>query len=142
MKTKIKTTLIITITLVITLAIGIIIGAMLNRALVQNRIRRAYAMVNPDRFITTFERTIQPTPDQRKQVREIIQEHAMSISEIREDFHKKMISSFESMRKQLDAVLTPAQKKRLEETIRRPWLRRDRMRKPRFPFKKPKEIPL
>jgi Spy/CpxP family protein refolding chaperone len=135
MNIKAKTALII----ISTLIIGIIFGALLSRAYLHHRIRRAFSMVNPNRSMTFFEQTINPTPEQREQIRKIIQKHTKTVSELQKTLREGMESSFESLRKELDSVLTPEQKERLEKMMRnrRPWLRRDRRlwppRDPRFP---------
>jgi hypothetical protein len=141
MNMKVKTSLII----IATLIFGMICGALLSRAYLHHRIRRAVVMVNPNRFMPFLERVIDPTPEQREQIRTIIQDHAGEVLDIRRDFEKNMTSSFESLRKELDSVLTPGQKKRLERSIRerRPWMRRDRPRLPRrkVPFDPPPNFP-
>ncbi len=122
MNIKVKTALII----VATLLIGIIFGALLSRAYLHHRIRRAFVMVNPNRFAPFFEQAISPTPEQSEQIRKIFQKHAQKVFELRKNFEAGMSLSFESLREELDSVLTPEQKKRLEKMMRerRPWPRR------------------
>jgi Spy/CpxP family protein refolding chaperone len=129
MNIKVKTTLIIMSTLII----GIIIGALLSRAYLHHRIRRAFTMVNPNRFMIFFEQNISPTPEQSEQIRKIIQKHAKTVSELQKNLRDGMDSSIESLQKELDSVLTPEQKRRLERMMRgrRLWPRRDRRLWPR-----------
>jgi len=126
MNIKAKTALII----ILTLIIGIIFGALLSRAYLHHRIRRAFTMLNPNMFMTFLEHTINPTPEQREQIRKIVREHAKTVAELQQNLREGMESSFESLRKELDSVLTPEQKERLEKMMRdrRPWPppRRDR----------------
>jgi hypothetical protein len=131
MNIKVKTTLII----IITLIIGIVLGAMLNRTFMHLRIRRAFDAVNPIRFTRILEQAIDPTPGQKKQIREILKKHAKIVEELRKNFEEGMQSSFETLKKEMDSVLTPEQKERLEEMMRerRPWMRRER---PPFPRRK------
>ncbi len=135
MNIKVKTTLIILATLII----GIIFGALLSRAYLHHRIRQAFIMVNPNRFMPFFEETISPTPEQSERINKIFEKHAQQVFELRKNFEKGMASSFESLRKELDSVLTPEQKKRLEKMMRqrRPWPMRGRgpwtRRDPPFP---------
>jgi uncharacterized membrane protein YfcA len=75
MNIKLKTTLII----IATLIIGIIFGALLSRAYLHHRIRRAFTMVNPNRFMIFFEQNISPTPEQSEQIRKIIQNHTKNL---------------------------------------------------------------
>lgn len=135
MNMKVKTTLII----IITLILGIILGAMLNRAFVHLRIQRAFDAVNPNRFAMILEEVIDPTPKQKKQIREILKKHANTVSELRKNLDEGIASSFMTLQKELDSVLTPEQKERLEKTVRRrrPWMRRNR----RFPWPPPKFPP-
>lgn len=124
MNIKAKTALII----VITLALGIVIGAMLNRALLQRRINRAFSWRSPDFMITNLENIIQPDQKQRERIKEILNKHAERMMELRENSRKDMQEAFESLQKELDLVLTPEQKNRLMRRLPDP-LRRFR----RFP---------
>ncbi len=137
MNMKVKTTIVI----IITLIFGIVLGAMLNRVLMFQRIRRAFDAVNPSRFTMILERAIGPTAEQKKQIREILQKHAKDISDLRKNLRDGMQSSIQSLQNELDSVLTPKQKKRLEKMMkeRRPWMRREgkpRHRRDR-PFRRP-----
>lgn len=129
MNMKVKTTIVI----IITLIFGIVLGAMLNRTFTIQRIRRAFDAVNPIRFATILEQAIDPTEEQKKQIREILEKHAKIAFELRKDLEKGMESSFKTMQKELDSVLTPEQKERLEKMMkeRRPWMGRDRKPWPR-----------
>ena len=137
MNIKVKTALII----VATLIIGIVFGALLSRAYLHHRIKKAFVMVNPNRFAPFFEQAISPTPEQSEQIDEIFKEHAQQVFELRKNFEKGMASSFDSLRKELDSVLTPEQKKRLEKMMRhrRPWPMRSPGRRTRrdAPFPDP-----
>jgi len=141
MDIKIKTALII----IATLIIGIIFGALLSRAYLHHRIRKAFVMVDPNRSVPFLEQTINPTPEQSEEIKKIIQKHTKQVMELRKNFDDGMTSSFESLRKELDSVLTPEQKRHLEKMMRErkpwpkrglgPWPRRDR------PFPGPKKKP-
>jgi Spy/CpxP family protein refolding chaperone len=141
MDIKVKTALII----IATLIIGIVFGALLSRAYLHQRIRRAFVMVDPNRSVPFLEQTINPTPEQSEQIRKIIQKHTKQVMELRRNFDEGMASSFESLRKELDSVLTPEQKKRLEKMMRgrRPWPRRGPGPWPRRdrPFPQPQRKP-
>jgi hypothetical protein len=115
MNIKLKTTIVI----IFTLAIGIIIGAMLNRTLTQNRIKNILSRRDPGRFAALYEKIIEPTPEQSKLIREVLGKHGKRISEIRKKFHEEMKSEFELMKKKMDSILTPEQKKRLEKRLAR-----------------------
>ncbi|MGD8539780.1 MAG: hypothetical protein PVI66_13775 [Candidatus Aminicenantes bacterium] len=117
MNTKVKIALII----IVTLVIGIVLGAMVNRALLRHKIRRAFDERNPKGMISFIERNIQPTPDQREQIREILKKHRINSQEIREKFMEDMRLEFESLEAELDPILTPEQKNRLKRRFRGPW---------------------
>lgn len=139
MNIKVKTALIIGITLII----GILIGALLNRALLQHRIRRAFSMQTPGFLMTLYERTIEPDAEQSKLIREILEKHVKRMSEIRKNFHSSLQSEFESLRKELDPLLTPEQKKRLMNRVPLPFRRFRRFpdyRRP--PRREPRKGPL
>lgn len=137
MNMKVKTTIVI----IITLIFGIVLGAMLNRTLMHRRIRRTFDAVNPGRFTMIMERVLEPTAEQKKQVREILRDHAKKVDELRKNAMEGMQASIQALRVELDAVLTPEQKKRLERMMkeRPPWMRREGMPRPRMdrPFPKP-----
>jgi hypothetical protein len=135
MNTKVKIALII----IVTLAIGIVLGAMVNRALLRHRIQRAFNERNPRGMISFIERHIQPTPDQRKQIREILEKHRIKSQEIREKFMEDMQLEFESLEKDLEPILTLEQKNRLKRRFRGPWRdpRRPQDRRGPGPWRKP-----
>ena len=137
MNMKVKTTIVI----IITLIFGIVLGAMINRTFTHRRIRRAFDAVNPGRFTMILERAINPTEEQTKQIREILQNHAKQIEKMRKEAMEGMETSLQSLKKELDSVLTPEQKDRLENLVkeRRPWMRREGKPWPRRerPFPKP-----
>ncbi len=110
MNIKLKMTFII----VITLVLGIVIGAMVNRAISQNRIRDILSRREPARFANHFENIIEPDAAQSKQIRNILSKHAKRISKIREKSREELQSSLKSMMEELDSILTPEQRKRLE----------------------------
>jgi hypothetical protein len=123
MNMKVKTTIVI----IITLIFGIVLGAMLNRTFMYRRIQRAFDSVNPNRFMMILERAIGPNQEQKKLVKEILQKHEKEISALRKDLRDGMLSSIESLQKELASVLTPEQKERLEKMMRKrgPRMRRD-----------------
>lgn len=107
----------ITLFIITTLVLGIIIGAMLNRALIQNRIKNILSKRTPDVFVPFIEERIEPDPIQSKEIRNILKKHAKHIEDIRANFRVELQSAFESLRTELDPLLTPEQKKRLERGL-------------------------
>ncbi len=142
MNMKVKTTIVI----IITLIFGIVLGALINRTFTHRRIRRAFDAVNPNRFTMILEQAIDPTEEQENQIREILQGHAKQVEEIRKKAMEGMETSLQALKKELDSVLTPEQKERLEEMMKKrpPWMRREGKPWPprEGPFPKPqRKIP-
>jgi hypothetical protein len=117
MNTKVKITFII----IVTLVIGIVLGALINRALLRQRIQKAFLHRNPVGMVSFLEEVIEPTPEQRILIREILEKHRKKSEQLREKFMMDMKAEFESLEAELDPILTPEQKKRLKRRSFRPW---------------------
>jgi len=122
--------------IVVTLIIGIVIGALLNRALVQKRIKDILNMRATGLLAPNAERVLKSmSPEQQKAIREILDKHAQRLSDIHQRFGREIQSAFKSLQDETDPLLTPEQKKQLEEMLPRP--RRFRAPGPGgFPFTK------
>lgn len=116
MNVKAKTYLII----VFTLLIGIVVGGLSHRIVIEKRIKRAFSIRNPEHMVDLYERTLNPDSKQAKQLREILHNHAKTIEELRYDFQEEMLSAHQALHKDLDKILTPAQKERLQRRSFRP----------------------
>jgi hypothetical protein len=110
----------VTFIFVITLVLGIIVGFMLNRIYSQRRVRNILSSRSPEFFVDFYERILEPDTEQSKMIREILDKYAKSISESRESFTSEMQSTFQSMKAEIDPILTPEQKERLKERFPRP----------------------
>ena len=107
MNTRIKTTLVI----VITLVIGMIIGALIHGAVMRNRYRQiAFRMRTNEGFMRRMERVIQPDESQRKALRAVLEKHFQRMSEFGAGFQSMM----DSLKNELDLILTEEQRERLE----------------------------
>ncbi|MBN1271973.1 MAG: hypothetical protein JXB26_06840 [Candidatus Aminicenantes bacterium] len=113
--------------------LGIFTGGMLNRALLQHRIRKAFSLRYPAPFITNFERIINPTPEQRQKIRKILEKHTRNIYNLRIEFQNSTKQELDNLRKELEPLLTEEQKARLEES----HLNRLRRPGPMPPFRTP-----
>lgn len=133
MNTKAKIALII----ILTLVIGILLGATLNRTFMRHRIQKAFAHRNPMGMVSIMEEKIRPNPEQRKQIREILERHRIKSQEIRDRFMEEMQTEFESLEAELDPILTSEQKDRLMRQFRRPWRERERFPDRRAPMRTP-----
>ena len=139
MSTKIKIAFII----ILIFVLGIILGALASRALLHNRIQKTFSMRNPVFISKIYMNIIQPDEEQAKKIKKILDAHVKQITEMRMEFSNKMRLSWESLEKEMDSILTPEQKKRLEEnapgSMRR--FRNFRNRKPPFPGTRRRNIP-
>lgn len=111
MKTRSKTILV----LFVTLLIGMVLGAQIHSIWMWHNFRRmAFRMRTPDGFIERFERIIEPTEEQREAIRKLLEKHHEKLIRFRRDFPAMM----DSLRKDMDAILTEEQKARLREGLR------------------------
>lgn len=111
MKTNTKTVLII----VGTLVIGIVIGALGSGFVVHRFAGRMAEARHRDMFVERMVELIDPTPDQEPRVRDILTRHAEKFSVLADGFHEDASALLDSLRSELDPVLTDEQKARLEE---------------------------
>jgi hypothetical protein len=117
MNIKTKTAFII----IVTLIIGIAIGAMLNRALIQHRIKRTFSSRNPERLPVFYEKILDPNGEQTQKIRSILKKHALTVSKIRDNYQEEMLAANESFKTKLYPLLTPAQKNRLNRGSFNRW---------------------
>ena len=121
MNTKIK----IAAIMVLTLILGIIIGAMANQAFMHNRIRRTFAMANPVSFPRRIMDVIQPTPEQEQELKKILDRHSQRLFSSRQKFMEESREVWEALLKEMESILTPEQKERLDSQGRLRRLRPD-----------------
>jgi Spy/CpxP family protein refolding chaperone len=115
MKTNTKTVLII----VATLVIGILIGALGTGFMAHRFGRRLPHMEHGEMFVEGMLDLIDPAPEQEDQIRGILTRHAQQFTEITGDFREEISVLVDSLRAELDSVLTEEQKERLDERHRR-----------------------
>lgn len=124
----------IAIHITVTLLIGILIGALLNRTLVQRRLKNMLEMRAVGLLAPRPERDLKPmTPEQDKQIREILAKHAERMAEIHQRFDREIQSAFKSLSKEIDPILTPEQRDQFKRMIPGP---------PPFPFRPRRGFPL
>ncbi len=111
MTTKTKTAMII----VATLVIGIVIGALGSGFVVHRFAGRPRDMRHREVFVERMVKLIDPAPDKEDEIRGILTRHAELFNEITDDFHRETSALFDSLRTELDSVLTEEQRARLEE---------------------------
>lgn len=121
MKTQFKTASI----LLGTFIVGGILGFMLHATFIRNDFRKnAFRMRTPEGFIHWFEKVIEPTDEQRKEIRKILRDHYEEMMQHQDEFRARM----DAVRKDIEALLTEEQKERLKH---HPLLDRDYSRKSR-----------
>ena len=118
MKARTKSALL----LVATLVVGLLVGAVTTGSIVNNRLDELKAMRSRGGFTGMLERVIEPTDEaQRAQIRAVLEGSEARFSEALRECRGFHSAARDSMRADLDSVLTPAQQNRLDQ-----WLSRDR----------------
>jgi hypothetical protein len=108
----------IVIHLVVVLIIGIVIGALLNRAIVQKRIKDMVTMRNVGLRVPRPERVLEPADaEQEAKIQAVLDKHAQRLSEIHQRFNSEIDAAFKSLKDEIDPILTPEQKKAFEKMI-------------------------
>ena len=113
MTTKTKSTFI----LLGVLAIGVTIGALANGTLQQQRKNRFERMPPHERFFSFMKSVVEPSEEQRDDVERIIENRSEQLRELHETHQTGVIAIYDSLRADLQTLLTDEQKKRFEEQI-------------------------
>jgi hypothetical protein len=109
----------------VTLLLGILMGALLNRALVQKRIKGILEMRNIGLLTPRPEKELEPlSPEQDKQIRAILQKHVERLAEIHQRMDREIQAAFKSLANEINPILTPRQREQFERMVPGP---------PRFP---------
>ena len=118
MKARTKSALL----LVATLVVGLLVGAVTTGSIVNHRLDELKAMRSRGGFTGMLERVIEPTDEaQRAQIRAVLEGSEARFSEALRECREFHSAARDSMRADLDSILTPAQQTRLDQ-----WLSRDR----------------
>jgi hypothetical protein len=112
MNVKSKSIIIIVTTLLLGIIIGIFVGGLIRTRIFQDRISR---FRSPEGFFERVEKIIQPTPEQANQLRNILSEHHKIAREMARESHLRMRALEDSLRMQLESILTPEQLKRFSK---------------------------
>ncbi len=113
MTTKTKSTFI----LLGVLAIGVTIGALASGTLQQQRKHRFERMPPHERFFSFMKSVVEPSEEQRDDVERIIENRSEQLRELHETHQTGVIAIYDSLRADLQTLLTDEQKKRFEEQI-------------------------
>lgn len=134
MNVRTKTSLIILITFVI----GMLLGILLDRTLMRFDFHKKIARFrHPGGFIFMLERVIEPEAAQRDTLEKIIAKYSERFFEVASQSRAEMAVIMDSLRLELDPILTEEQKARIEEMRQRIESRRPFDR----PFKRKKRPP-
>jgi hypothetical protein len=112
MKTETKT-----ISILITIFIlGILLGVVIDRTLVEHQMKsRMKRLRNPGMIGFFLERVIQPTSEQREEIENILDKYADKMFQARQQAMEAAAATMDSLRNDLEPILTEEQKKRMEE---------------------------
>ena len=132
MNMKVKTTLII----LFTLLIGIILGMLIDRTIMRFRFQKKFAEARQARGITRLlENLIRPDESQYEAVKDILEKYSKRLHDHREKSFQEMNVFIDSMRAELDQILTDEQKARIKKDMER--IERMRGRRPGPPMRPP-----
>ena len=119
------------IILIFTLLIGIVLGVFLDRTVMKFRFQKRFKEVRQPRGITRMlEDLIQPDETQYKAVKDILEKYSKRLHDQREKSFQQMDVVMDSLRAELDQILTDEQKARLKQDMERMKQRRERGPKP------------
>lgn len=121
MTTKTKMTFI----LLVTLLIGILLGIFVDRTIHRFRFQKRFAEFRqPQGISRILENLIRPDESQYQAVRDILEKYSKKLHEQREKSFQQMEAIMDSLRSELDQVLTDEQKERLKNEMERVRQRR------------------
>jgi len=104
-----------TVIIISTLVIGILIGVFLAGPVMHRHLRPHLAERGPDRFASMLERIIQPTAEQEEAVEAVLALHSARLDGMRAGFQDEMVALMDSLKSDLDPILTDEQKARLDD---------------------------
>jgi len=112
MKTETKTVSI----LIFIFILGILLGVVVDRTIVENQMKnRMRRFRNPGMIGHMLERVIQPTAEQRVKIEKILEKYSERMFKARQQAMEDVAVTMDSLRKDLEPILTEEQKKRMEE---------------------------
>ncbi len=110
MSVKVKMSLIILVTLIV----GMLLGALIQGAFMRNQFhKRITRLRTPEGFMRRFERVIRPTEEQKPEIDKILLKNFERFNKRLTPPVQEMGRIMDTLRMELDPVLTPEQKARL-----------------------------
>lgn len=103
-----------------TLLLGMILGGLITGAVIKKRVNAVtLMMMNEQRFAKRLEELIVPTPQQADTVGALLKKHGSLFTARSREFRTLQWRTFDSLRKELQAVLNTEQYERLQKEIAR-----------------------
>jgi len=99
------------------LAIGVAIGALARGTLRTQQAHRFERMPPHERFFSFMERVLEPSEEQRDEVERVIEARSEQLRELHETHQTGVIAIYDSLRVDLQNILTDEQKIRFEDQI-------------------------
>lgn len=97
-----------------TLVIGILIGLFLVGPVMHRHLRPPFPGRHGGGFTGALEWLIDPEPEQVEAVREVLSKHAGGFDDVNSRYHLEISAMMDSLRKDLDPLLTDEQRARLD----------------------------
>lgn len=114
-----KYKILIIVSLIIVFGLGVTAGIFGGRYYMHRRLRRANEPRPPFRNVETMARELGLTEDQQARIREIFRNNEERFKALRSELHKRLEEMRGLLKQEIDAVITPEQKAKLETAIRR-----------------------
>lgn len=127
MKTNTKSVLIIAVTFVL----GFVLGIVVDRTIVEHQMRERFGRFSRPGMERYFlERIIQPSPEQKIQIDSILQKYGEKFRQLRFDTRARTRAIMDSMRHEIEPILTEEQKERIRRDLERLKIEAGRRRLP------------
>lgn len=130
--------------LLITLLVGILLGFLLKTRIIDDRFEQMRGMKKPDGMLNMMIDIIEPSEEQLKELKPILEKHQSKFDTVMVESFDKMKVLIDSLNNDLSKVITKEQMQRLHEHLppRGPGLdRREPPRGPGFDRKQPPRGP-
>jgi hypothetical protein len=106
--------------IVFTLLIGIVLGVLIDRTMIHRSFeKRIERMQSPGIFRNNFERLIEPSASQSVIVKQIVEKYSKKLFEHSQQTRQEMAAIMDSLKTELEPILTPEQKERFEQRLHR-----------------------
>ena len=120
MTTKLKAILLV----LVTFLLGALVGALVNGAITSKKSEALRARPPGPLFADLVERIVKPNEDQRKAIKDVLERHSERVTAEMESFRERMGEIVDSLKSELNPLLSPEQRERLTESLQRPFARR------------------